>query len=87
MENGHTNYCRVCGLHYVDTPWEDGIYPSFDICVCCGVEFGNEDVSIHSIREYRNNWIKKGAIWNSEIHKPANWNLEGQLKNIPDKFR
>lgn len=36
-------YCRVCGLYLGYQPWgEDGKTPSYEICPCCGVEFGYE---------------------------------------------
>ena len=33
--------CRVCGKVQDDPTWgEDGKTPTFDICDCCGVQFG-----------------------------------------------
>jgi len=75
--------CRVCGMDY-DTPtWHSENDASFDICNCCGVEFGVQDSTLESVREYRENWIRDGATWFSPKLKPENWNLEKQLKNIP----
>lgn len=38
------HFCRVCGLYIEDEPWgKDGSCPTYEICSCCGVEFGNED--------------------------------------------
>jgi hypothetical protein len=35
--------CRICGLKQDFKPWgEDGKTPAFEICSCCGVEFGND---------------------------------------------
>lgn len=46
--------CRVCGLHIDDLPWgQDGNSPTYDICPCCGVEFGYEDYTAESARRYR----------------------------------
>lgn len=79
--------CRICGLYIEELPWgEDGNYPSYEICSCCGVEFGNEDYKIESIRRYREEWIKKGSAWFEPSEKPEEWNREEQLKNIPQNF-
>ena len=32
--------CRVCGYINDEITWEKGIYPTYNICPCCGVEFG-----------------------------------------------
>lgn len=39
------NFCHVCGYPLGDyNPWgDDGKTPTYDICPCCGVEWGNED--------------------------------------------
>jgi len=58
------HYCRICGLYIEDLPWgEDGNTPSYEICPCCGVEFGHEDYTILSAKEYRIKWLKDGADW------------------------
>ena len=41
---------------------EYGKYPSYEICPCCGVEFGNEDYTLTSILEYRKNGLSLGVI-------------------------
>lgn len=85
MKNEH--YCRVCGFFIKDKPWgSDGKSPTYDICPCCGVEFGNEDYSIDSIRKYRTHWINAGTAWFDTNQKPDNWNLEEQLDNIPIEY-
>ena len=81
-------YCRVCGLKQTEPPWgEDGKTPSYEICSCCGVEFGNEDYSPESLKKYRDNWISGGAKWFSSKEKPANWDMKNQLAQIPEKFK
>lgn len=80
--------CRVCGLYIDDKPWgENGMCPTYEICPCCGVEFGNEDYTIESIKEYRTQWIKKGYQWFNPKEKPENWNLEIQMLNIADEYK
>jgi len=57
------HHCRVCGFNnYPDNFWEGDI-PMYIICPCCGCESGNEDYTVESTKQYRENWIKRGAIW------------------------
>ena len=80
-------HCRVCGLRWSVPPWgDDGRTPIYDFCFCCGVEFGNEDDFLVSLRNFRKIWIEKGAQWDVPEKKPLNWDLETQLKNVPPKF-
>ncbi|MCD9189194.1 MAG: DUF4071 domain-containing protein [Pyrinomonadaceae bacterium] len=81
-------FCRVCGLLQTQLPWgESGTEPTFDICDCCGVEFGYEDSSLYGIRKMREKWIQAGGKWFNEKLKPKNWNLERQIENIPLIYR
>jgi hypothetical protein len=83
------NYnCRVCGLLQESLPWgEDEITPSFEICVCCGTEFGNDDATISAVYRSRDIWLKNGAQWFMRKFKPVFWNLEEQLNHIPLLYR
>lgn len=75
-------------MEYNDYPWgEDGNSPTNDICVCCGGEFGYEDGVLEGIRDYREDWIKKGYPWFTPKFKPENWDLKKQMENIPEEFR
>ena len=79
--------CRVCGLYVEDSPWgKDGCCPTYEICPCCGVEFGNEDYTVESAKTFRKNWLNNGNVWFLPAKKPVNWNLLDQLKNIPKEF-
>ncbi len=87
MHNKKNNICKVCGLFQDELPWgEDGNSPSFEICSCCGVEFGYEDSSIESIKQFRDNWIISGANWFNFKKKPDRWRLEKQLGNVAKKY-
>lgn len=80
--------CRVCGLRQDEPPWgADGSTPSFDICNCCGTEFGYEDATIAAIKKTRAKWLTKSGTWFEPKAKPENWELEMQMKHIPDDFR
>lgn len=79
--------CRVCGAEQLDPPWgDDGRNATFDICDCCGVEFGYEDATLTGVRRYREKWLSTGANWNIAKSKPENWLLEEQLKNVPKEY-
>ena len=84
------HYCRVCGLFQGKNyfPWgEDGHSPTFDICLCCGAEFGFDDCFPEAVKEFREEWLKSGAHWRFAKFKPKNWSLQEQLKNIPHEFK
>ncbi|TXI13188.1 MAG: hypothetical protein E6Q66_10475 [Pedobacter sp.] len=79
--------CRVCGLYIEELPWgEDGISPTYEICPCCGVEFGNEDYTVKSAKQYRAEWMKKGSRWFDPNEKPNDWDVWIQLKDVPQEF-
>ena len=81
-------HCRVCGYPSPDAPWgPDGETPTFDFCRCCGVEYGYQDSSPFAARRYRSEWLKSGAKWEDPKAKPENWDLDAQLRNIPEEFR
>lgn len=82
MHSNDEYICRVCGLEQEDITWEGGIYPSHNICPCCGVEFGYEDCNINSIMKYRELWINSGAKWVEAKMKPNDWQLDLQLSNV-----
>ncbi|MBN6075083.1 hypothetical protein HYE60_07480 [Aggregatibacter actinomycetemcomitans] len=85
MLNNNEYICRICGLIQDEPTWEDD-NPSYNLCPCCGVEFGYEDTTLASIRNYRNKWANSGYKWVELNIKPQNWNLDEQLKNIPASY-
>lgn len=81
-------YCRVCGLDYDESPWgPDDHSPDHSSCHCCGVEFGYEDYTPDSARQYRATWLAAGAAWFYPNVKPDNWQLETQLRQVPQQYR
>lgn len=75
--------CPVCGYPNLDEQsMDENGRPSFDICDCCGIEFGYEDCTATSIAEFRDKWIKSGGQWFCENEKPDNWDIKEQLSNI-----
>lgn len=57
--------------------------PSYEVCPCCGFEFGNDDepgtADPVSFGEYLSDWIRRGAEWFDPSACPSGWNLEKQL--------
>lgn len=81
-------FCRICGNLDDHPVWgADGQSPSFNICNCCGVEYGYEDCNLQAVRSYRTKWLEKGAQWLDPKKQPPNWSLEEQMKNIPEQYR
>jgi len=78
--------CNVCGYNELTSPpWgENGHTASFDICPCCGVEFGYEDSTETGKKRFLNHWIDNGAVWFIPKLKPTNWCLYEQLENLAD---
>jgi hypothetical protein len=88
MRNDEEHACRVCGRHHEDKPWGgDGASPTFDICDCCGVEFGYEDSTLEAVKKYRAAWIAEGCTWFRPKDKPSGWTWEQQSQNVPERFR
>jgi hypothetical protein len=58
--------------------------PSYDVCSCCGFEFGNDDdpgtAPPKTFKEYLINWITEGCVWFDSQRRPLDWNLEEQLR-------
>ena len=79
--------CRVCGYINYEITLEEGIYPTYNICPCCGVEFGYEDSDLSSIRKYRESWIASGCNWFLDTGTKKERNFSEQLKNIPDAYK
>jgi hypothetical protein len=80
-----TNNCRVCGYENLNFPWgKNGISPSYQVCPCCGCQFGVNDITPYDIKKRREYWRENEYKWNNPLIKPVDWLLENQLKNIPE---
>lgn len=64
--------CPVCAYTALPYPPND-----YNICPCCGTEFGNDD-SFMSHEELRRAWIAQGARWFFG-QAPMGWNPYLQL--------
>ena len=76
--------CPVCGYDKLaEEPYDQDGNPSYEICNCCGFEFGFDDESEgNSFESYRQKWIDDGVKWFSDKAKPEAWDLKKQLENI-----
>jgi hypothetical protein len=75
-------------LEQAEAPWgDDGKTPTFDMCDCCGVEFGYEDSTPEGARRFRQRWLAAGAKWLVRKGMPGGWDLNTQLLQVPEAFR
>ncbi|MGG5737376.1 hypothetical protein [Bacillus cereus group sp. IBL03679] len=85
MNNSDMNFvCLVCGFNeLLEPPYDEDGDPSYEICPCCGFQFGFDDCDQgHTFVKYRKKWLEEGGVWFINESKPAEWSLEEQLKNI-----
>ncbi|WP_244269261.1 hypothetical protein [Pantoea septica] len=86
-KNNEFYICRACGAEQLDAPWgDDGESPTYDICDCCGIEFGYEDSTLEGVKKYRTKWLGDGAKWHNKKTEPENWSVIEQLSSIPEKY-
>ena len=66
--------CPVCGYPALEVPPAD-----FEICPCCGIEFGYDDAR-RSHAELRAEWIRGGCRWWDPTNPPpAGWDGAAQV--------
>jgi hypothetical protein len=58
-----------------------------DICDCCGAESGTDDFDLSAVRRYRKKWSDAGHQWFIPELRPANWDIEQQAQQVPDRWR
>lgn len=64
--------CPVCGYDKLKKPlYDDNGFGTYEICVCCGFEFGTDDYpnKEESYKSWRENWKKNGCKWFSRENK------------------
>ncbi|WP_308638277.1 hypothetical protein [Paenibacillus silvisoli] len=76
--------CHLCGYPEQNKPpWtQEGLSPSYEICPCCGIEFGVDDINLLGFEIYKREWFEKGRDWFDQAKRPVNWEQEEQLKSI-----
>jgi hypothetical protein len=75
--------CPVCGFGALDEPpYDDSGSPTYEICPCCGTEFGYGDAT-EAHATLRKAWIEKGTPWSSgSVGPPSGWDPQGQLHKL-----
>ena len=73
--------CPICGYTQLsEPPYDEYGCSSYDICPCCGNQFGYSD-SGFSHKDLRKVWVSEDCRWNSAvISPPENWDPIAQLK-------
>ena len=81
MHNDKHGVCPVCGFRGLSEPaYDEHGGASFEICPCCGTEFGYDDAG-RSHYELRLRWIAAGSPWSDrDISPPADWNALRQMQ-------
>lgn len=76
--------CPICGYDKLEEPpYDEFGEPSYEICPCCGIEFGFDLENDHITQdEYRKKWINNGGEWFDPQEKPQEWDIRQQLKNV-----
>ncbi|RBP15900.1 hypothetical protein DFR50_107170 [Roseiarcus fermentans] len=76
--------CPVCGYDGLEEPAYDDVgAPSYEICPCCGIEFGYEDAS-RSHESLREEWIAKGMPWWADDKPPPGWDPVQQVRSLTE---
>jgi hypothetical protein len=56
--------------------------PSYEVCACCGFEFGNDDEpgtsNGLSFEQYLAEWLSDGCEWFLPDARPTGWSIEQQ---------
>ncbi|MDD5194811.1 MAG: hypothetical protein PHQ96_03935 [Candidatus Omnitrophica bacterium] len=76
--------CPVCGFTGLqELPYNQENLPSYEICPCCGFEFGFDgDNNQDTFATFRKLWIDRGAQWFKPDLKPKYWDRKEQLNNL-----
>lgn len=100
VDNELGNKCPVCGYTLLSVVYEHKS-PDYEICSCCGTEFGYHDgvwvgdkvyseEHLERLAELRLQWINDGMIFhhvNDPFNgKPSNWDAKAQILSLPRKF-
>jgi len=79
--------CPVCGyLELKEPPRGASGGGSYEICPCCGFQFGVDDDDRElTYDEARKRWVAAGMPWFSKSRMaPPKWSAENQLKNLKE---
>lgn len=82
--------CPCCGFAGLTEPPWVGTHGSDEICVCCGLHFGYDDMAggdprarPERYRVLREQWRSRGCPWFSQATPaPAGWDPIAQLASV-----
>lgn len=74
-------HCPICGLAWAEARESEELRTSFDICECCGCEYGHDDTPA-----YRTQWLNAGGQWFEPQKRPKDWNMQLQLQNVQEDW-
>ena len=81
-------HCPVCGFS-LDAPAWIGDRASFEICSCCGTQFGYVDACGGDLaarrawwRLTRREWVEGGKLWRGFDNPPVGWDASAQLERV-----
>ena len=89
-----TPVCPVCGFAGLYEEAWDGVSPSYEICPCCGTQFGYDDATPdprdrpakHEL--LRGRWVESGRLWFYPSGcPPEGWDPAAQLARYDDDRR
>jgi hypothetical protein len=77
-ETSQILHCPLCGWGLLGDAYSSlaELRFSYDICECCGCEFGYDDNE-----EYYAEWVAGGMEWFTQTARPKDWTINQQLKN------
>jgi transcription elongation factor Elf1 len=74
--------CLVCGYPDLTRPYGDFLHPTYEICPCCGYQYGYDD-HYRSPINWRTAWIEEdGMRWWAHGGPPGNWDPHRQLTRL-----
>lgn len=73
--------CLVCGYPELTKPYGDFFRPSYEICPCCGYQYGYDDY-IWTPIDRRQKWMDDGMRWWSHDGPPDDWDPQQQLRRL-----
>lgn len=75
--------CLVCGYPGLHDRPVDGRSYSFEICPCCGFQYGYTDEDLGFTYEaWRAEWVAEGCPWRDVYPEPEAWDPREQLRRL-----
>ena len=82
--SAETHKCLVCGFGGLYDPPLFGGAGSYEICPCCGFQFGYDDEDQGwTFEAWRDRWVAGGMTWRSQSRSaPEGWDPNDQLQRL-----